>query len=335
MTRYLLAFLLFAFPAVAQIGGNGGGINGNAYLPLTGGTITGALTAPTVNVTGSANGTLNMSYTTSSAPSQYGEVNSNGTFNWPISAAGGCCRLHYWSDNVTVTGNQTGINVVEANFFNLIISGTGTLTNEAFNIIHPYVYIPSGVTISGYAENFEASALNEGTISGAIYGGIALYTNDQGTTGVYAGLRVTAVNNNSSAGSFGAFEGLECAGVTGSGSKPTYNWCIANRDSSSTIASLGGVVIGTLANANASGTLYIQGPDNAGGTYPFFVKNASLANIFGITDAGGATLYLGDFVVSTGSVNATAYKINGTLGATCSGTPSSSFATSYGIVTHC
>ena len=45
MTRYLLAFLLFAFPAVAQIGGNGGGINGNAYLPLTGGTITGALTA--------------------------------------------------------------------------------------------------------------------------------------------------------------------------------------------------------------------------------------------------------------------------------------------------
>jgi acetyltransferase-like isoleucine patch superfamily enzyme len=54
MTRYLLAFLLFAFPAAAQIGGNGGGINGNAYLPLTGGTITGALTAPTVNVTGAA-----------------------------------------------------------------------------------------------------------------------------------------------------------------------------------------------------------------------------------------------------------------------------------------
>jgi hypothetical protein len=41
MTRYLLAFLLFAFPAAAQIGGNGGGINGNSSISTSGGTFTG------------------------------------------------------------------------------------------------------------------------------------------------------------------------------------------------------------------------------------------------------------------------------------------------------
>ena len=70
------------------------------------------------------------------------------------------------------------------------------------------------------------------------------------------------------------------------------------------------------------------------------LNNGSSATIT-LTGANGAIqatggLYgtpVGASLAST--VNATAYSINGTAGATCSGTPTASFATTLGIVTHC
>ena len=361
---------------------NGGTLNNLSSLTATGNTTIGG----TLGVTGAAtlNGGALFNYTPpGGAAVNYGEVNANGTFNWPLGAAGGCCRLHYWSDNVTVNGNQAGINVLEANFFNLIISGTGTLTNEAFNIVHPYVYIPAGVTISGYGENFEASASNDGNISGALYGNLDIFTNNNGTTGSYVSFTTGATNKNTAVGSFVNYTGFQCAGFNGPGSAPTYNWCLVNRDSTASIVSSGGVVIGTLANAVAPGTLYIQGPDTSGSTYPLSIKNSTLSNLFYITDAGDATLGSGNFNISSGSLsvtgsdnsgatyplsirnlsgtilfdisnagsadlnvgdlNATAgavsaalgYKVGASIGQTCSGSPTASFATVGGIVTHC
>ena len=271
----IAAFLVVALPAHADF--FSGGAPG---LPINGGTLTGAITVPSVT----------MNYTIAGPPTQYGQVNAAGTFNWPIGAAGGCCRTHYWGDTVTVTGNQAGSNVLETNFFGLTIVGTGTLTGEAFNIVHPAVSIPAGVTISGYAENFESSADNYGTISGALSGYLATFANNTGTINQYNGYRATAANNNATVGSFIGFNGFLCDGITGSGSAPTFNWCLINRDATASIVSAGGVRIGGIGNSNGPGTLAINGPDTSGGTYPLFVKS-STSNLLGLDDTGLLTLY--------------------------------------------
>jgi hypothetical protein len=185
---------------------------------------------------------------------------------------------------VTVTGNQAGVNVLETNFWDLQIGGTGTLTNEAFNQVHPYAYIGSGINISGYAGQFEGSALNDGTVN-KFQSAYMLYTNGSAaTTAAYTGYTVGATNNNPTLGSFGNFMGYECTGVGGGGTAPTYNWCVVNRDSTASIVSLGGIVTGTLANAAGPGTLFIQGANNSVGTFPVNIKNLAGANQFYVTN---------------------------------------------------
>jgi hypothetical protein len=126
MTRLiLLALLTLATPALALaqgIAGNGGtGIAGNTSS--SGG---GCTSNCTFTGTTAFTGAVNLSYAAPQA--NFSIVNNNTTMNWPIGAAGGCCRPRYWSDTVNVTRNQAGVNVYEANFFNLILTGSGTLT---------------------------------------------------------------------------------------------------------------------------------------------------------------------------------------------------------------
>ncbi|MBU6501218.1 MAG: hypothetical protein KGJ90_07205 [Patescibacteria group bacterium] len=257
---------------------------------LSGCTFSGPVTVTTL----SAIGAITTNYIVAGPPTQFGEVNANGTFNWPISSAGGCCRLHYWNDNVTVTGNQAGGNVIESNFFNLNISGSGTLTGEAFNIVHPHVYIPSGVTISGYAENIETSYLNDGTSSGTLYGNFSRLTNGAGTMGTMSAYTVQGNNNNATIGSVGTFQGYECQAFGGSGSAPTINWCFVNRDSNATISSAGGVRIGPIGISNGPGTLQVIGPDASGGTCPVVIQN-NATQIFRVCDDGTTTVNDGVF----------------------------------------
>jgi hypothetical protein len=297
--------------------------------------VTGAITAGSINAALSVTGIV-LTYASAGAPAQFGEVNAAGTFNWPIAAAGGCCRLHYWSDTVTLTGNQAGTNVLEANFFNLITAGTGTLTNEAFNIVHPYGYIAPGVTISGFGEGFESSFLNDGTIQN-IYGNLNIYTNGAGTTNTYVGFTTGVTNNNAAPGSFINRTGFECGVVGGSGSVPTFDWCMVNRDSAASIVSLGGIVIGVLGNATGPGTLFIQGANTSNTTFPLTVKNSAAQNVFFLTNAGGASLPLGTLTVPNGSVDASNFKVSGTIGANCTvGTLNVTTAiVQFGILTHC
>ena len=251
-------------------------------------TFSGPITAPSYNG----------NYTVSGPPAQYGENNWISTYNWPISAAGGCCRTRRWIDTVNVTGIQAGSNVLELNFWDLEITGTGTLTGEAFNIIHPYVNIGAGVTISGIAELFEASALNDGTISGTLAGSLNIFTNSgTGTIGNFTAYKTSATNNNIAAGSMANYTGFECGGVTGSGSAPTFNWCMVNRDSTASIVSAGGVRIGGLGNSNGPGTLAINGPDASGGTFPLFIKSTT-SNLFYVADDGSVNIPTGTLTVT-------------------------------------
>jgi hypothetical protein len=258
--------------------------------------------------------------------------------NWPISSSGSCCRLHYWSDVLNVTGTNTnGGNVIEANFFNFITSGTGTLTNEAFNVVHPYSYIAPGITLSGYAENFESSTLNDGTVSGQMIGSLNIYTNGvSGTTAAYSGFRTSATNSNLTAGSFSNYNGFECAGFVGTAT-PTYNWCLVNRDSTASLVTTGGMVIGALQSADSAGTLLIRAPNTSGGTYPLFIKNSAGTNLFGIGASGYMNLYVGDITINNGAISALYYKVGSTLGSNCSaGTVNTTtMVVQYGIVTHC
>lgn len=260
--------------------------------------------------------TYNGNYSVAGPPTQYGENNWVSSYNWPISAAGGCCRTRRWVDTVTVTGSQAGSNVLETNFWDLQVTGTGTLTNEAFNQVHPYAYIGSGVNISGYAGNFEGSALNDGIVN-KFNGSYNLYTNGSAaTTASYTGFTAGATNNNTAAASLGNFTGFECTGVGGAGSVPTFNWCMVNRDSTASIVSVGGVRIGSLGNSNGAGTLALYGADTSSGTYPFFIKNSASTNLFGVANNGAVTVYTGDLTVSTGAVTTKTIKLNGSSSGT-------------------
>ena len=280
----LLAVLSCAALAQPVVPGNGSCPAGASCTVSGAWTFTGPVTAGSITAS-----SYNGNYSVAGPPGQYGENNWQSSFNWPIAAAGGCCRTRRWVDNVTVTGNQAGANVLETNFWDLEIGGTGTLTNEAFNQIHPFAYIGPNVTISGYAGHFEGSALNDGTVN-KFQSAYMLYTNSSAaTTGAYTGYTVGATNNNAAAGSMGNFTGYECTGVGGSGSVPTFNWCLVNRDATASIVSRGGIVIGTLANATGPGTVLVQGADNADGTFPITVKNLAGGNQFFMTNNYNAT----------------------------------------------
>ena len=245
-------------------------------------------------------GSITSNYTVAGPPTQYGQINTTGTFNWPIGAGGGCCRLRNWLDTVNVTGNQAGANVIESNFYDLEITGTGTLTGEAFNIVHPFVNIGAGVTISGGAEIFEASATNSGNISGVLSGSLNIFTNNSAGIANFTAYKTSIVNNNVTAGSMPNYTGFECSGVTGSGSAPTFNWCMVNRDSTASIVTVGGVRIGGLGNSNGPGTLAIYGPDTAAGTFPLFIKS-STSNLFYVADDGSTTVGLGQLSLGAGT----------------------------------
>jgi hypothetical protein len=326
--RILFALTLLATPASAQ-----------TYPTPTFGSVT---TSKTGGTSGNVSyvGALTGTYTVSGPPTNYAEVNSNGSMNWPItSISGGCCRLHYWSDTVNVTGNQNfGTNVIEANFFNFITSGTGTLTGEAFNVVHPYSYIAPGITLSGYAENFESSTQNDGTISGVMLGNLNIFSNGaSATVGTYSGFKTSATNSNTTAGSFSNYTGFECAGFSGAGSVPTYNWCFVNRDSTASLVTTGGMVIGALQSADSAGTLLIRAPNTSGSTYPLFIKNSAGTNLFGISASGYMNLYAGDITINNGAISALYFKVGSTLGSNCSaGTVNTTtMVVQYGIVTHC
>ena len=331
MKRLILPLLLLATPALAQ------------QLPspqfqnlfVAGTTTTGG------TITGSGFLTPNTTYDLATQP--------------------GNIRLNYLQ--TTLAPSVATNNIWENDNSFVYVKGPGAANGE-INVKHAYLEIEPGATV-GSAEAVESSMSNAGTLGGFSNYLAAATNGAAGTVNTMQGFVYIPQNLNTTAGSVIISSAIDVEPMIGGGALPTYNYAIRVRDPLAAIATAGNVAIGSILPPPQNQMLSIFGPDTSGGTYPFVIRN-SAGNIFIVTDSGvtsvgpvlqvglgsantfefdatsaGATPFLkmagGDANVGLNFVLAGtgALQINGTPGVTCSGTPTASFASTRGLVTHC
>ena len=282
-------------------------------------------------------------------------INNNVSYAYPANSADD--RSRYWSDTLAVGANSSGIH--EANFFTVTLNGAYTVTGET-NIVHSY-FQNNNVNYTGPIENFEASSENL-----AYIGTWQDYINQPhnmstGTAGAVIGYRTFLNNDNTTPGAIGSYVSFQCDPMAGAGSTPTFNYCIRNGDTTATIASLGGIVLGSLSPQSGQ-LLTVFGPDTSAGTYPVMIRNSANTILFDIADNGQVTvpgtIVPGNVVTSgevslknlvgsgtaptvtscgTNSIDAHATSLSGTINITA-GTPTSctvTFASAFQIYNHC
>jgi len=226
--------------------------------------------------------------------------------------------------------NQTYLTPTATNSFiwendDSFVEQSGAYTEQGeTNLFHGYFQLDAGST-AWQMENFEASTEILGTVSGGP--GITSFLSQPvngaaGTINAVTGTNYNLENFNTTAGSITQYQAIQISAMQGGGALPTNYFAILNYDSHAEIATAGGISIGSIqSNAATAGLLYIQGPDTSNSTYPLTVKNSNLNPLFSVSDTG-------TILIANGSGSFA-------VGATCTGTPTSSFATNNGIVTHC
>lgn len=234
MRNSLLGLLLLAFPlpALAQVTPG----PGPGALPLTSAEINRALLNQNVDLgTGgvTAAGSTNLSGAVSlNFPTNLGLVR-NVTGN--LTGLSSTLRPNYLYSMLNSSGS-TGV-TWENNFKGLELQ-SGTYPNEV-NGDHSFVLIDAGVAYSaGTGENYEASTVNYGVVTGSLYQYLALYDNKVGATisGI-AGIKSTYTNANTTAGSIAAWVGLECDGFSGGGGTiASDSACLKNTDPTARIS---------------------------------------------------------------------------------------------------
>ena len=201
----------------------------------------------------------------------------------------------------------------------LHFQGPGTANGE-INVMHSFFEVEAGATANS-SETIEASMGNYGTIGQFVGFLDILHNNSTGvvTTGL-VGITLQLTNDNTTAGVIPNYTAIRNWPMAGPGSKPTFNYLIQNTDATASLATNGPVLIGSIGTSDTSKMLQIIGIDSTAANYTMWVNNSS-GNIFSLNNVG--------------TLAAVAYKAGAVAGVTCTGTPTASFASTNGIVTHC
>jgi hypothetical protein len=285
-------------------------------------------------------------------------------FNADPSALSGDARQNFF--NTTLSYAHTTANIWE-NLNSFVAVNGPAAANAEINLAHTYLEVEVGAD-AAVAENYEASAENLGIV-GSYSGYLAIFHNTSAATvNAINGLSTYLTNDNTTAGAIVQWAGMTVTPMVGAGSHPTFYDAIVVKDPLAGIVTLGGINIGSVANATAD-QLHITGLDNSSGTYPFIFQNTisgTPTNVFYFTDAGLANFAAAGVQIAPGAVNflvqgadnssgtfpfvlknlagtvllsvddAGDIRVGATAGVTCAtGLPSSSFASVNGIVTHC
>lgn len=237
---------------------------GGVFLPLAGGTVTG-----NVAVTGS---TLLGSGTPTGNPYQFQSVK-----NADPSTLGADSRFNVFQDILTysVDTNNTWEGLVKLTFIN----GPGA-SNGEINGIHSYVEYESDAKAAA-VENYEASTLNKGQVTGihAQYLG-SFHNGLTGTAANVRGLRIGLVNDNTTPDVIGDWAAIENSPKSGLGSMPTAYRFIKNADTQAVINTMAGVIIGSLTIPGTGVLLDIHGTDSLSTTAVLQVHNAANQSAF-------------------------------------------------------
>ena len=303
---------------------SGGTLAVSGMCPLGGCAFTGGITAPSLTLTGgatiSAAGTSPVLFT-SAVQQQY-------TGN-----------IYAFADNrpnertATLSVPTSTSNIYENNFQQTVISsGTGTISGE-INLIHPY-FEDDTAPLTGSVETFEGS--DDLYTSTYQFQGVSIVSNVEatGTVANLMGYSTVFTNADTAPGAIGEYDGFFCAPPTGSGSAPTTEYCLHNKDPAETIATNGGVSVGSGAMTPA-GQLFIQSSGSTGSSFPLVADNSTGGRLLTLHDNG--EFDLGSSGVPTLLSLTGTLQINGTAGASCpAGTVSvATEVVTDGFVVHC
>ena len=239
--------------------------------------------------------------------------------SWPVSAE----RPIHFHDSLVMT--QPTSNIWEG--FDKFIFLSGAFTDSAeINNFHGFFNVASGST-SAQHETFESSTNVAGTITN--------HDDFLANPGVAFGGTITTLFSLECGGSNSGTVGTRaCIDVEPlSGNAPTTDLAIRVNDSNAWMVSSGGLTLGTISPQTGS-LLFIQGTDNASGTFPFAIKNLGGANV---AFAGNDGQFYGNIVRAI-----TNFSAGGTLGVistTCTVTAGDTLTYTMGILTvkgsHC
>jgi hypothetical protein len=202
--------------------------------------------------------------------------------------------------------------------------------------------------------------INVGSIGNAVPGALAIFGADNSFGTFPFGLKNLAGSNVVVLDNGGRAQ-FPLAGVTIQPSAAGANLFVQGPDNSGgtfpfVVKNLAGAGMLTITDNNvtniASGTFsfaavgvlqLIQGPDNSAGTLPLVIKNLAAANLFSVADngsiaagvTGGTFAITGGLTVSQNIQTGGIYVAGASVGVSCSGAPTVSFASVGGIVTHC
>lgn len=211
------------------------------------------------------------------------EINDKGVYAIPTYVS--TVRPRIFETDLSVPTGVTSASIHENFWSSNYLTGGGTSAVE-INQFHAYFENNMTGSVTGPVEGYEASAVNSGTMTGSGYADyLGLFTNNtSATTSAAFGLKAQLINNNTTSAAVGTYAGVDCEAMGGSGSHPTFEYCIRNGNANGIIASLGPVVIGQIGGSNAM--LQIKGTDQSSSTSAMRVLDSTGASIFEMHDDG-------------------------------------------------
>jgi hypothetical protein len=247
--------------------------------------------------------------TTTGAASVGGQLSLGTT----IDHSGTGINNNRWTISDTVLSPSVDTtNIWQNNNSNVTLNGPGVANGE-INTYHGFFQTNVGASAT-QVETFEASAINNG-FTHVHDNYLALFTNSAtGTIDSAVALNLQLNNNNPAAGSVGSYTAINCNSTGGTGSRPTFTYCIRGGGTDTLIATLGQVAIGTLSPPGAGTQFFIQGADNLSTSIPLNIKNQAGTNIAQVSNDGNLTLSTSLKLGISGASNGNLYFLNTTSG---------------------
>lgn len=199
----------------------------------------------------------------------------------PSTLASGNRYSMFWT---TLNYSVNTTNIWEGVTSFITVNGPGQANGE-INGFHTYMQVNANALMAS-AEGYESSFENFGVVTKFVNLDTLFFNSSTGTANTLYGISGNLTNNNSTSGAVGGWANLDCEAMEGSGSHPTFEYCIRNANAQGSISSLGGLVLGSLNTSQGTNLLTIIGGDSLDTSFPVIIKNSSNVLTLAVTNSG-------------------------------------------------